>query len=118
MASQNAADLGETFDLLAHPYRRYVLYYLRTHSGEIAIDALTAALIRERESQSAMTGGDTSERIEIALRHTHLPKLADSGLIAFVRDERSIELIGTQEYDQFLDQASRIDGYAPPAAGD
>lgn len=118
MASLNTADLGETFDLLAHPYRRYVLYYLRTHSGAVAIDALTAALVKEREQQSATTGSDTAERIEIALRHTHLPKLADAGLITFVHDEGSIELGEMDGHGQLLDHASHIDGYAPPTAGD
>lgn len=118
MESSNRASLGETFDLLAHPYRRYVLYYLRTHPGVVAIDTLTAMLAAELGDQSKTVGGDTTEHIEIALHHLHLPKLADSGLITFAQDGKSIELDGITEHSRFIDQAARIEGYAPPAAGD
>ncbi|WP_050032401.1 DUF7344 domain-containing protein [Halorubrum halophilum] len=118
MASSNKTGLGETFDLLTHPYRRYVLYYLRTHSGVVSVDTLTAMLTNELEGSSATPGSDTAERIEIALHHMHLPKLADAGLITFAQDRRSIELGEIHGYGQVIDQAARIDGYALPATGD
>lgn len=115
--SSNTASLGETFNLLSHPYRRYVLYYLRTHSGVVDVDTLTAMLTDELEEPSATVGTDTTERIDISLHHTHLPKLADADVITFDQDGRSIELNGTHGHDQVIDQAARIDGYAPPTVG-
>ncbi|MFD1647673.1 helix-turn-helix domain-containing protein [Haloarchaeobius litoreus] len=118
MASSNTAELGETFGVLAHPYRRYVLYYLRKHSGAVAIDTLTAMLTNELDGPSATAGTETPEHIEVALHHTHLPKLADAGLITAVQDGQSIELVGMNGHAQFIDDSARIDGYALPAAGD
>lgn len=118
MAVSNTVELGETFDVLAHPYRRHVLYYLRTHSEEVAIDTLTAMLANELAGPSATGRSDSTGDIEVALHHTHLPKLADAGLITFAQDKQSIELDGMNGHGQFVDEAARIDGYAPPAAGD
>ncbi|WP_418281633.1 DUF7344 domain-containing protein [Halorubrum sp. DTA98] len=116
MASTTAVALGETFDVLTHPYRRYVLYYLRTQSEVVAIETLTAMITNELEGPSATGGSETSEHIETALHHTHLPKLADAGLITIEQDGQSIEFDGIHEHVRFIDQAARIDGYAPPVA--
>lgn len=118
MASATTGELGETFDLLTHPYRRHMLYYLRTHSEAVAIDTLAAMLANELAGPSATAGRDTTEDIEVALRHMHLPKLADADLITFAQDGESVELNGMNGHGQFLDVAARIDGYAPSAAGD
>ena len=118
MGISDTGSLGETFDLLTHPYRRYVLYHLRTHSEVVAIDTLTAMLADELEGPSETAGSDTTEHIEIALRHMHLPKLADAGLITFARDGQSIELDEIDGHGPFIDQAARVDGYAPRPAGD
>lgn len=118
MASTTAAGLGETFDALTHPHRRHVLYYLRANSGVVAIDTLAAMLANELEGPSATAGRVTPEHIEVGLRHRHLPKLADAGLITFAQDRQSIELDGMNGHGQFIDEAARIDGYAPPAVGD
>lgn len=118
MASSNAARLGETFELLEHPYRRYVLYYLRTHSGRVDIETLAAMLATELDGPSVMGGRETAAQIEIALHHTHLPHLADAGLITFTQDEQSVELVGMNGHGPFVEEAARIDGYAPPAANE
>jgi len=47
MAQTPTASLDETFDALTHSHRRYVLYYLRTHSGAATIDTLSAMLANE-----------------------------------------------------------------------
>lgn len=118
MASSNTAALGETFDLLTHPYRRYVLYYLQTHSEGMSIETLTAMLANEVDGSSETTEKDPLTRIEIALRHTHLPKLADADLITIAQDKQSVELDTIDGHSQFIDQAARIDGYTLPIAGD
>lgn len=118
MASMAEAGLDDTFDALTHPHRRYVLYYLRTHSEGISVDTLTAVLANKLEGPSATAGKKTPERIEIALLHTHLPKLANAGLITFDQNRRSVEFDGANGHGQFIDEAASIDGYAPPAAGD
>ena len=92
MASTTAAGLSETSDVLAHPIRSHVLHYLRTHSEVVAIDTLTAVLTNELAGPSATAGGETPEQIEVALQHTHLPKLADAGLITYEDNPGEIAL--------------------------
>lgn len=118
MASSNTVGLDETFDVLAHSHRRYVLYYLRTNGEGVALDTLAAMLANELEGPSATGTSDTTEHIEVTLRHTHLPKLADAGLITFDADTNSVELDGTGKHGHFIDEAARVDGYARAAAGD
>ncbi|AEN07598.1 hypothetical protein Halar_0342 (plasmid) [halophilic archaeon DL31] len=115
MGSVTAVGMGKTFDALTHPYRRHVLYCLRANSGMVAIDTLTAMLANELEGPSATAGRKTPEHIEVALHHMHLPKLAEAGLITFDADTHTVELDGVNEFDQFIDEAARIDGYAPLA---
>ncbi|WP_348608643.1 DUF7344 domain-containing protein [Halobaculum rarum] len=110
--------MDETFDVLTHPYRRYVLYYLRTHSEVVAVDTLTAMLANELDGSAATAGSGTTDHIEISLRHMHLPKLTDAGLITVAQDGQSVELDEGTGHGQFIDQAARIDGYAPTIAGD
>jgi len=70
-------------------------------------------------SSNAGSSGQTRvERLEPALRHTSLPKLADAGFIAVARDGRPIERCERRGQDRLVDQAARADGYVPPAAGD
>ena len=61
VTSSNTAGLGETFNLLTHPYRRYVLHYPRTDSEVVAIDTLTPMLANELEGPSATAGSRTTE---------------------------------------------------------
>ncbi len=106
------------FDLLTHPYRRYVLYHLTRESEAVDFDTLAASLANWDPGQPEASQNTSSATIEVQLRHMHLPKLADAGLITVAQDRQSIELGGVNGHGQFIDQAARIDGYAPPAAGD
>lgn len=110
--------LTETFDLLSHPYRRYALYYLTNESETVHIDTV-GTMIAEWKSSRTETGGSTdSKAVEIALRHTHLPKLADAGVISFGANRDFIELRETDGLDPFLDDTARIDGYVKTAVSD
>ena len=118
MAAQNVNELNETFNLLRHPHRRYVLYYLIKEFEKVDIETLVAALANWEGGQPATGWNSNSDTIEIGLRHTHLPKLADTGIITFDADTGSIELNETNGHDRFIAEAARIDGYTQIAAGD
>lgn len=118
VASPNTAGLAGIFEVLAHPCRRYVLYHMRTNSGVVTTDTLSAMLVDELDRPDVTTGEATHEQIGIALHHSHLPKLADAGFITIAQDRGSIELIGMNGLGQFIDDAARIDGYAPPTVAD
>jgi len=118
MASLDSSGLSETFDLLTHPHRRYVLYYLTNESHVVGIGTLAAA-IDEWDSGYAGTNRATGiDSVEAALHHTHLPKLADAGTIAFGSESNSIVLRDTDGVRRFLTDTAPIDGYAETAVGD
>lgn len=118
MTVSKTGELDETFEALAHSHRRYVLYYLQTNSGAVTIDTLAATLANEGGGPAATGTNDTTEQLEITLRHMHLPKLADAGLITFDTDTNSVELDGTGAFGRFVDEAAGIDGHARASADD
>lgn len=68
--------LTTVFRLLSRPRRRRVLYVLRERGGAVAVERLAEHLLaRERDD------GPGRERVEVALRHVHLPKLAAAGAV-------------------------------------
>lgn len=72
-------------EILAHPIRRELVAYLAGVDDPVSVGDLAGHL--------AATGGiagEPRERIEIALVHSHLPKLANAGVVAY--DERTREL--------------------------
>lgn len=117
MASVSMAKLGETFDLLTHPHRRYILYYLTRECERVEIETLATAI-------AEWDGGHTADRrtahtdVEIGLRHMHLPKLADAGTVTFDADTGCIELRELNGHGRVLDEAARIEGYTQTAADD
>lgn len=66
----------DAFGLVGAERRRYVLYHLFESGRETSIETLVAAVTRRE-------GADDHERVEMSLRHAHLPKLEEAGLISF-----------------------------------
>lgn len=118
MAAQCETGLNETFDILMHPHRRYILYYLTNDSERADLETLTGAITDWEGSEAAMAPAASAGTIATGLRHKHLPKLADAGVITYDADTGSVELAGTNGHDQFITEAARVDGYAQSAAGD
>lgn len=80
----------ELFDLLSHPRRRWLLYALLHRTDLTTVMDLADALATVERSQR--TGPGRLEQVAITLHHTHLPKLAKAGVIAYDRDRNRIEL--------------------------
>lgn len=118
MTAQNTTALTKTFDILADLHRRYVLYYLTKESEVVDLETLAAEIANRDGGQTATGRSDNRETIAIGLHHTHLPKLADAGLITFDADTGTIELTETKGHDHFITEAARIDGYTQTVAGD
>ncbi|WP_424017306.1 winged helix-turn-helix domain-containing protein [Halorientalis pallida] len=74
-----------TFDLLANRTRRELLWYLATADGPTTVDEAAAHL-----ANAGGIPGRSAARIEIALVHSHVPKLASEGVVTY--DERTREL--------------------------
>jgi len=118
MGSPNTKHLNDTFEILMNPHRRYVLYYLRQDGEVVGLEMLAAAIANGDGVPSGRDRCDDRDAIEVMLRHTHLPKLADAGFITFDADTDSIELDGTNGHGQFITEAARVEGYPHPVDGD
>jgi hypothetical protein len=63
--------LDELFELLSHKYRRYILLTLATPDDRTD----------EPVEMTLFAGNDEPDILRIELRHNHLPKLDDAGLV-------------------------------------
>lgn len=90
----NSPTLDTLFDLLSKERRRYVLYYLRDQDDPVAIHDV-AKQVSEWESEGAPEAvPSNTDRIEITLKHHHLPKLESAESIEYDPDTQSIHLRG------------------------
>ena len=109
----NHERIDRACDLLGSAYRRCVIYALqednRTDLDELA-DAVVAAGI-----------ADDRQRATASLVHTHLPKLADFGVVSYADPEDEVSLDdGVEALEPFLQVAAReeMDDTRPPFPGD
>ena len=63
------------FDLLQSERRRYILYHLLESSDETSVEALVSSVGHREETID-------HDRVEMSIRHTHLPKLEDAGVVS------------------------------------
>lgn len=118
MASLDGQMLTETFELLTHPYRRYALYYLTNESAEVGIETLAATIATWDGEQTGTDQSTTHTDIRTALRHIHIPKLAEAGIITVDTTTNRIELRDAAGVSQFLSDTAAVDGYGQTAADD
>ncbi len=76
-------ELDDLFEVLADSHRRRVLAYLADTDDDVAA---FSELIEHVADDSAGESTD-NERLAVSLHHTHLPKLADAGVVEY--DPRS-----------------------------
>ncbi|MFC7177441.1 DUF7344 domain-containing protein [Halosegnis marinus] len=96
------------FDLLSSQRRRMVLYYLRRHGGEGTITELAdqiAAL--ENDVEPAELTKQQQKRVYVSIYQTHIPKLADAGVVEYDRDSGEVALTRlAREIDRYLTPGS------------
>ena len=93
-------DLSETgaaeercFEALADESRRTVLTALCEAGTALSLSELAVELSQADSGPTEIGGdGDPVERYEIELYHRHVPKLADTGLVDFDRERRTVSL--------------------------
>jgi DNA-binding transcriptional ArsR family regulator len=91
-----------SYRLLADVRRRRVLYALEANDA-IAVDRLAAALVRSGLAENR-------ERAAASLVHTHLPKLADAGVIEYEREAGIVAADdGAACLEPFLDRAREVE---------
>lgn len=81
------------FDLLSSPRRRFVLYYLRTESDSIALTALADEVAAwEYETPVEELTDQERKRAYVSLYQTHIPKLADAGIVEYDAESGDVAL--------------------------
>lgn len=87
------AERDELFNVLSHPYRRFMLQYLLTAGEPTLVSELTTELVAW-ESQRATSDriGDDRQGIGVTLRHCHLPKMAEADVIRYDAAQQTVTL--------------------------
>jgi len=99
----NGANLDAYLQLVAHQHRRKLLTQLRREgNGKTSIDDLVERL---HEDGSVPAHGPRSDREQLAIQlyHSHLPKLADLGIIEYDLERGTIEYQPDEQIEAVLD---------------
>lgn len=95
----------EAYDLLSNARRRFVISYLRSQDGPVALNELSQRLAaQENDTPVDELTDQQIKRIYVSLYQTHLPKLEEAELIEYDRDRSVLEL---------REAADRLDEYLP-----
>jgi len=100
MSDEASAPFGDSevakdtlFDLLSSPRRRFVLYYLHEENRTITLHDLADEVASwEYEKPIEDLNSQERKRVYVSLYQTHIPKLADSGIIDYDNDTGDITL--------------------------
>ena len=86
-------DRNTALSLLCHAYRRALLDCLEARSGAIPLADATEAVARRNDVRPIdEIPADELDRISLSLYHTHIPKLADEGVVTYDFDRRTVTL--------------------------
>ncbi|WP_266082899.1 DUF7344 domain-containing protein [Haladaptatus caseinilyticus] len=90
--------LNQVCQILSSSYRRQVLSYLQTKDADVAnLDELVTHIHTKNGTPT------TTEQVRISLLHTHLPKLADYGVIEYDRRNKDIRYRDGTKLEDFLE---------------
>lgn len=82
--------LNRIFAALSHRRRRYVLYYLRDH-GQASLDNLAIQVAAwEQDLSIHEVATEDVDQVLTSLRHSHLLKLEDYGLVEYDRRTNTV----------------------------
>lgn len=82
----------ELFEALTDRQRRRVLEVVRTAGRPLSLTALAEELALRSDGEAT---DERTERLRVTLYHRHLPKLADTGLVAFDVEGKTVDRSGS-----------------------
>ena len=92
MSQQDSLTQDTVYDLLSNARRRFVISFLRGRN-ETDVDDLTDQQVK---------------RVYVSLYQTHIPKLADSGLVDYDKDTGEVSLTSNiEELDTYLPEGDQ-----------
>ena len=124
LMADTTPSLDLVFDLLSNSRRRYALYCLNDQSDGVAtLETLTENVVTF-EQMTGATDGETNAsmrtrtdsdhdghvrdrhaRVQIALTHTHLPKLEDAGLLEYDQRSEMVRYWSQPSVEEWLEHA-------------
>lgn len=93
-------DRTEIHRLLGNDRRRATIEVLRDKMGAVSLRTLSEA-IAERETDQSPPPRNVRESVYNSLHQTHLPKLAEQGIIEYDRDRKTI-LLGEEAREVYI----------------
>ncbi|UPW00031.1 hypothetical protein M0R88_16135 [Halorussus gelatinilyticus] len=110
---ESSEKLDAAFALLADPLRRDALVRLaESDETVLSLDSLAAAVASKRwDAAGDRTFEDVTEARSLAveLHHAHLPKLESHGVVRYDPTERSVEYLGREWLDEWLDHVRQAE---------
>ena len=105
-AEPGAEALSEAtvFEVLSSPRRRYLLYYLRTVGGTAELNECARQIAAwENEIDIESVERQQRKRVYVSLYQSHVPRLAEAGVVAYDADAGVVALAdGAETIEGFL----------------
>lgn len=99
--------LTRLFDALSDPHRRDALYSLKASAKPVALaDLATDIAEQETKRTDGELPADKRKQVRTALRHNHIPRLVDAGLVEYDPEKRTVEYRSGSRADEWLEQAA------------
>lgn len=111
-----AESVDEALSLLADRRRRYALYHLRDgDGGGIPLGELARGVAAvERDTDPDHVPEDEFERVYLGLRHNHVPRLEDAGVVEYDEDDNRVGFVGIDDcLAECLRVVRRMEAVAP-----
>ena len=94
----------DVFEILSNHRRRMVLYYLRQHGDSAGVKELAEEIAAmENDVPVDELTSQQQKRVYVSLYQTHLPKMAETNVIDYDKDEGIVSLTEqTSDIDDYL----------------
>jgi len=103
--SVDATAVDTALDLLADRTRRELLPYLATVDGPVTVREAAAYL-----ANTNGVPGQAPERVEIALVHSHVPKLVSAGVVDYDESDRKLDYRASDGLERLLNRVRTLEG--------
>lgn len=99
----DGVSVGEMFEALSDHRRRYALYILTDAEEPMAVRRLAEQMAAWlHETTLGEVSDDELRRTYVGLRHNHLPKLADLGVLEYDEDTDLVAVGHLGPFEEFL----------------
>lgn len=87
-STERILELDEVFTALDHSRRRYLLYTLANERSEETLSELATNIVAwEQDKPAGEVTDEERRRVHVSLYHSHIPKLADLGIVEYREGE-------------------------------